>query len=152
LRTNQRNFSAPRTVNIDPAFVEAMFRNILATGKAWGITWWSTNDNLVEHNLGLRDEQNKITPSGKLFAQLVAEFRHSPPAIVPRKSALVIPDRGLSTDAFPPDWRYAMPYMKLIKRGITPTIVIESRSKDVDYLKARGITDLIPLAEAEGVL
>lgn len=40
-----------------------------------------------------------------------------------------------------------MPYMKLIKRGLAPAIVLESRSKDVDYLKARGITELIHPAE-----
>jgi len=35
--------------------------------------------------------------------------------------------------------------MKLIDRGISPAIVLESRSKDEDYLRSRGISDLIPL-------
>lgn len=141
--------------NLPAEFMEPMFRNLLATGKAWGITWWCSHDidpsitSLVrgEKELGLLDLQNKPKPIGKRFAELVAELRRSPPAIPRRKSALVIPDQGLSTKSWPPDWKYAMPYMKLIKRGLAPAIVLESRSKDLDYLKTRGITELMPLAE-----
>lgn len=138
--------------NYTPAeFMEPMFRNIMATGKAWGITWWCSHDidpsiksfDNGENDLGLLDLQNRPKPIGKKFAELVAEFRRSPPAIARRKTALVIPDQGLSTKPWPPDWKYAMPYMNLINRGLSPAIVLESRSKDEDYLKARGITDLI---------
>jgi hypothetical protein len=136
--------------NIEAEFMEPMFRNLLATGKAWGITWWCSHDidpsislDEGEKHIGLLDLQNRPKPIGKKFAELVAEFRHSPPAVAPRKTALVIPDQGLSTKTWPPDWKYAMPYMKLIKRGLAPAIVLESRSKDADYLRARGITELI---------
>jgi hypothetical protein len=36
--------------------------------------------------------------------------------------------------------------MKLLDRGITPALVLESRIHDEAYLKARGITDLVTLA------
>jgi hypothetical protein len=36
--------------------------------------------------------------------------------------------------------------MNLIKRGVTPAIVLESRAKDADYLRTRGITELLPCA------
>jgi hypothetical protein len=124
----------------------------MSTGKAWGITWWCSHDidpsikdfDRGESDLGLLDLQNRPKPIGKKFAELVAEFRRSPSAIARRKTALVIPDQGLSAKPWPPDWKYAQHFMNLIKRGVTPAIVLESRAKDADYLRARGISDLIP--------
>jgi len=36
--------------------------------------------------------------------------------------------------------------MNLINQGVSPAIVLESRSKDAEYLKARGIANLVPCA------
>lgn len=135
-----------------PEFMEHSIRNIMSTGKAWGITWWCSHDidlanksfDSYEYGLGLLDLQNKPKPMGLKFAELVAEFRRSKPDVAARNTALVIPDRGLSTKPWPADWKYATPYMQLVERGVTPAIVLESRAKDADYLKARGITNLVP--------
>lgn len=135
-----------------PEFMEHSVRNIMATGKAWGITWWASHDidpaiksfDKYEYGLGLLDLQNKPKPMGRKFAELVAEFKRAQPEIASRKTALVIPDRGLSTKAWPADWKYAKPYMDLVGRGETPAIVLESRAKDADYLRARGIANLVP--------
>jgi endo-1,4-beta-mannosidase len=136
-----------------PTYMDHAVRNIAATGKAWGITWWGSHDidpadksfNHYEYELGLIDQQNKPKPLGRKFAELAAELRRSPQPIAPRSTALVIPEFGLSKSAWPPDWKFAGPYMKLIDRGIIPAIVLESRSTDEAYLKQRGITKLIPL-------
>jgi hypothetical protein len=136
-----------------PEFMEHSVRNLMSTGKVWGITWWCSHDidsavksfDKYEYGLGLLDLQNKPKPMGKKFAELAAEFRHSQTEIVKRTTALVIPDKGLSTKSWPPDWKYATPFMNLIDRGIVPAIVLENRSKDEDYLKARGISNLIPI-------
>jgi endo-1,4-beta-mannosidase len=135
-----------------PEFMEHSVRNILSTDKAWGITWWCSHDidpavkgfDSAEYVMGLLDLKNKPKPMGRKFAELAAESRRTSPVKAPRKVALVIPDHGLSTKPWPADWRYATPYMNLIARGETPAIVLESRSKDADYLKARGISTLIP--------
>ena len=137
-----------------PVFMEHSVRNILSTGKACGITWWGSHDidpaiksfDPYEYSLGLLDLQNRPKPLGLKFAQLAAEYKRSRPAIPARTTALVIPDRGLSTKAWPPDWRFATPYMNLINQGVSPAIVLESRSKDAEYLKARGIANLVPCA------
>jgi hypothetical protein len=137
-----------------PTFMEESVRNIMSTGKAWGVTWWCSHDidpaiksfSSYEYGLGLLDLQNKPKPMGRKFAELVAEFRRSRPEAPLRKTALVIPDRGLSTKAWPPDWKYATPYMNLINRGVSPAIVLESRATDADYLRARGISELLPCA------
>lgn len=137
-----------------PEFMEHTVRNIAATGKAWGITWWCSHDidptikgfASLEYGLGLLDLQNKRKPLEKKFAALAAELRRSSMEIMPRKTALVIPDRGLSPEPWPPDWSYANPYMNLISKGDTPAIVLESRAHDPEYLKARGIVSLVPLS------
>jgi endo-1,4-beta-mannosidase len=136
-----------------PEFMEQSVRNMMATGKVWGVTWWCSHDidpsirsfDKLEYTLGLLDLNNRPKPAGRKFAELAAEFKRSQPESAPRKTALVIPDRGLSTSAWPPDWKYATPYMNLIDRGVRPAIVLESRAKDTEYLKARGIVDLVPL-------
>jgi hypothetical protein len=128
-------------------------RNIAATGKAWGITWWASHDidtadksfHPFEYGLGLIDQQNKAKPLGLKFAQLAAELRRAPQPIARRSAALVIPEFGLSTQQWPPDWKFAGPYMKLIERGVVPAIVVEGRAKDAAYLKERGITALVGL-------
>jgi endo-1,4-beta-mannosidase len=140
-------------LDYQPTYMENAVRNIAATGKAWGITWWGSHDidpadksfDHYEYELGLIDQRNKPKPLGRKFAELAAELRRSPQPIAPRTTALVIPEFGLSKEAWPPDWKFAAPYMKLIDRGIIPAIVLESRSKNEAYLKQRGITNLIPL-------
>lgn len=147
-------------------FMERSVRNVMATGKAWGITWWCSHDidqavkgfGADEYHMGLLDLRNRPKPAGRRFAQLAAEFRRSRLEPPRRKTALVIPARGLSTNRHPPDWKYAQAWMNLITRGVTPAIVLESQSQNETYLRSRGITELIPmdigrsrtLAEAKG--
>jgi hypothetical protein len=136
--------------------MENAVRNIAATGKAWGITWWGSHDinradksfDFYEYGLGLIDQQNKPKPLGKKIAELAAELRRTPQPVVERSTALVIPEFGLSKESWPPDWRFAGPYMKLIERGIVPAIVLESRTQDASYLQKRGITNLVSLTSA----
>lgn len=140
-----------------PEFMEHTVKNIVNTGKSWGVTWWSSHDidpaikgfDSLEYTLGLLDLQNKPKPLGRRFAALTEEFRRTPLELPDHPLALVIPDHGLSPKTWPPDWTYGKPYMELVAQGKRPTIVLESRAKDEEYLKARGIKDLIPLAEVK---
>ena len=100
-----------------------------------------------EYDLGLLDLQNKPKPMGTKFAQLAHELRHTPAMPADRSTALVIPDLGLSTKSWPPDWRFASRYMALIEQGTSPAIVLASRANDEPYLRSRGITRLIPLTD-----
>jgi endo-1,4-beta-mannosidase len=135
-----------------PVFMEHTVRNIAATGKAWGVTWWCTHDidrsikdfDDLEYTLGLLDLNNKPRPLGKKFAELAAELRRHPQEIVPRTTALVIPDTGAGK-AGPKDWKYATPYMKMIGEGKIPAYVLASRAKDEAYLRSRGITELVEI-------
>lgn len=140
-----------------PEFMEQTVRNIVNTGKSWGVTWWSSHDidpaikgfDSVEYTLGLLDLQNRPKATGRKFAALAEEYRRMPPEILEHPVALVIPDYGLSHKSWPPDWTYAKPYMDLVGQGKKPAIVLESHAKDEDYLKARGIRELVPLEKTK---
>ena len=140
-----------------PEFMDQTVRNVVNTGKSWGITWWSSHDidpaikgfDSLEYTLGLLDLQNRPKPLGRKFAELAEEFRRTPPSTPRHPVAVVIPDHGLSPKTSPADWTYGLPYMHLVTEGKRPTIVLESKAKDEEYLKARGITELIPLAQVK---
>ena len=135
-----------------PTFMENAIRNIAATGKAWGITWWCSHDidpknasfSDYEYALGLIDLKNQPKPLGKKYAELIAELHKSPAEVPARSIAIAIPDRGLTSVQWPADWTFATRYMNLIERGILPSIVLEKRAHDEAYLKLRGITEVIP--------
>ncbi|HWA93894.1 MAG TPA: hypothetical protein VG844_04775 [Terracidiphilus sp.] len=137
----------------EPQFMEKTMRNIATTGKAWGLTWWCSHDidpriksfDGGEYIMGLLDLKNQPKVIGKKFAELAKEMRQNPPAAAVRTSALVIPDEGLSKKSWPPDWTFAKPFMDLIEQGVTPAIVLKSRTEDAEYLRSRGIEKLIPL-------
>jgi len=138
-----------------PEYMEHLVRNAVSTEKLWGITWWCSHDfdpaikgfDEMEYQLGLLDRAGRPKPLGRRFSALAKELRGTPQSGGRRATALVIPDRGLSAKTWPPDWSWATPFMKLVERGKKPCIVLAGRAADEDYLRQRGITELIPLAE-----
>ncbi|MCL2660078.1 MAG: cellulase family glycosylhydrolase [Acidobacteriaceae bacterium] len=140
-----------------PEYARQLMENAAGTGKLWGITWWCSHDidpamkgfASVEYSLGMLDRQNRPKPLGKAVAKAAEELRRQRFSSASRRTAIVIPDTGLSPNRN--DWSYATPFMNLIQRGQPPCIVLESRAKDEDYLRARGIAELIPFADAAKV-
>jgi endo-1,4-beta-mannosidase len=137
------------------SYADFTVRNTAETGKAWGITWWCSHDldpaikgfNDLEYTLGLIGQDNKAKPLGRKLSTLAAEFRDRPTSSTRRKTALVIPDKGLSQKPSPPDWTYGSAYMKLVSQGKKPCIVLASNAHDEEYLRARGIHETIYLSE-----
>lgn len=131
--------------------------NAVDTGMLWGITWWCSHDidpaikgfGSMEYTLGLLDQQNHVKPLGRTISALAQKFRGKTLSVEQRPLAMIIPDTGLSSHASQPDWTYATPFMRLIQRGKKPCIVLESRSKDEDYLRSRGIRELISFTDVE---
>ncbi|MDR3735683.1 MAG: cellulase family glycosylhydrolase [Acidobacteriaceae bacterium] len=132
-------------------YMDQLIRNGVGTGKLWGFTWWGSHDidrgikgfASLEYPLGLIGQDNKPKPLGKKFAALAAEMRKSSSIDSRRTVALVVPDLGLGGNTPGPDWTYGDRFMKLVVEGKTPAIVLESRSKDEAYLRARGIKELV---------
>ena len=134
--------------------VESLVRNSVETGKIWGVTWWCSHDinptihgfNKLEYTLGLLDQQNRPKPLGKTLARLATELRRNV-KVAPRETALSVPRHGLSPDPAKPDWTYANAFMKLRAAGIRPAIVLDDRAQGEEYLRSRGITKIIKLAD-----
>ena len=128
------------------------------TGKAWGLSWWGSHEldrslkgfQTLEYTMGLIDQNNHVKPFGRSVSELVKSFSGKTYPANQRPAALVIPVKGLAPhiEETDNDWTYATAFMNLIKRGKKPCIVLESRVKDEDYLRSRGIKELISLADA----
>ena len=134
-----------------PEYASKLLQNAAECQRVWGFTWWCSHDInpamkgflSLEYGLGLLDQRNRMKPLGKALSGLFTEWRKHPPAEIARPVALVIPDRGLSKKSGSADWSLATQYMDLVKGGVRPAIVLESRVDDKGYLQSRGIEELI---------
>jgi len=125
--------------------------------NTWGMTWWCSHDvdsryvgmDPLEYGMGLLDTHNNIKPVGARIASLITQFRTNPVQRVMKHTALVLPDGLISSKDTPqdpyPGWHFARRYMALVKDGVTPAIVLQSRAADKSALAARGITELITM-------
>jgi hypothetical protein len=134
-----------------PEYAETLLRNAMDCGNLWGITWWCSHDIdpsikgflSLEYGLGVLDTKNRVKPIGRKLASLASEMRRNPPSAIERPVAMVIPDRFEGSGKLP-GWNIARQYMDRIAEKQRLAIVLESRSHDDHYLKARGIQSLIP--------
>ena len=142
-----------------PDFAEQTIRHAAACRNTWGMTWWCSHDvdsryvgmDPLEYGMGLLDTHNNIKPVGARIASLIAEFRANPVQRIIKRMALVLPDGLISRKDTPqdpyPGWHFAHRYMELVKEGITPAIVLQSRAADKAYLQSRGITELVDMSK-----
>ncbi|MGZ3575491.1 MAG: glycoside hydrolase 5 family protein [Vulcanimicrobiaceae bacterium] len=127
-----------------PRWAEASVRNAASCDRLFGITWWCSHDvnarytgfNKLEYDLGLYTNDRRLKPLGAKLRDLVREFDAHPPHVLPRPEAIVITSRTGSDDLLEP-------YMRLVKAGHRPQIVLQSNAHDAAYLKARGIERII---------
>jgi endo-1,4-beta-mannosidase len=138
-------------------YAKQVLGNALDTGVLLGVSWWCSHDidtsikglhGPREYTLGLIDQQNHVKPLGRILSKLMDELRGRTFSSTQRRTALVIPDAGLSINPNPPDWTYATAFIKLLEYGKKPCIVLQSRSADEDYLRSRGVTELISFEDA----
>ena len=141
-------------------YVNQVLGNAADTGVLWGVSWWCSHDidtsikglhGPREYTLGLIDQKNHTKPLGRVISKLAEELRRKTFSSTQRRTALVIPDTGLSNNPNPPDWTYATAFIHLLERGRRPCIVLKSRSMNDDYLRSRGITELISLVDVAKV-
>lgn len=126
-----------------PRWAEASIRNAASCDHLFGITWWCSHDvnphlrgfNRLEYDLGLYTNDRRLKPLGRTIRDLIGEFDRLPPRVVPRDTALTIADSAGSDGVLEQ-------YMRAIRSGIRPQIVLASRSTDAHYLGERGIVNL----------
>jgi len=143
-----------------PKFAEQSIAAALSCDKLWGVTWWCSHDideaysdfDPLEYDLGLIDCKNNVKPVGAAVAALIQTARGQSPAayVVSRSTALVLPDNFFDPNSGFTAWDAGTSFMKLIEDGIRPSIVLESRIEDLDYLASRGIETLVPVQPEMG--
>ena len=132
-----------------PAFVEATMRHVARIPELSGITWWCSHDvsrELVdfpelEYHLGLITNDGRVKPTGRRFAETIAELRSGEPARVEQPIALVLDDTvpGYRAAAGPTREFYRA-WLDVAGEGPGPQIVLASRAGDAGQLAARGIS------------
>lgn len=129
-----------------PHWAEASVRNAVRCDRLFGITWWCSHDvnprftgfNKLEYDLGLYSNDRRLKPLGRMLRDLIREFDKTPPTVTSRPTAIVIPDSMGSDELLPH-------YIKYVREGTGPQIVLRSRSHDRAYLGSRGIANVIAL-------
>ena len=143
-----------------PDFVEKSIRNAAACENLYGITWWSSHEldrkykgfMKFEYDLGLYDNNNHLKPIGKRVRDIIKEYKLEQPQAFQRPVAIVIPkdlysqpqiNRPRNQEKHRPIWNVGERYMELIAEGIRPGIIHEDNAADSEYLKGRGLKELV---------
>ena len=134
------------------AFVEATVRHAAGVAGLLGITWWCSHDVSreladfpeLEYDLGLLTNDGDVKPTGRRFAELVAELRDAP-AAAPAATALVLDDRAPGHRAqCAPGGEFFEAWLRVAEAdGTGPQVVLASRADDAAALAARGVTRVL---------
>ena len=128
-------------------FIVKTLENCASDRSIWGITWWCSHDipdrfgSFVdfEHNLGVIDIHNRPKLAGLIFRDFIANFHQEEiPEVKPTKALIV---KKASNDEN--DYTNAQRYMDLVGRGIYAAFVTPEKAQDAEYLKRRGIEEII---------
>ncbi|PYC78690.1 glycosyl hydrolase [Streptomyces tateyamensis] len=139
------------------AFTRATVAAALDCPDLWGITWWCSHDvdraladfPELEYTLGLLTTDQRVKPGGRALAEAVAEARQDwrPPG--PRRTALVLdlPEAAPKRSTCAPGGAFFEAFMRLAADGARPTVLLAERVADPSGLAARGITEIVTVAD-----
>ncbi|WP_157001828.1 glycoside hydrolase 5 family protein [Agromyces laixinhei] len=137
-----------------PGFLEATVRSAARTENLWGVTWWCSHDVSrrladfpeLEYTLGLVDQDRRIKPIGRRYAELIPELRRrSEPPV--RNLGIVIEvdehETPISRAAMSPGGSIFQAWVDACTAGVDPAIVTSLDAGRPEILAARGITELV---------
>ncbi len=128
-------------------FIFGTLSNCASDKNIWGITWWCSHDIKqkylgfvdFEHNLGIIDTENKPKAAGLIFKKFIDNFKPDK-YIEPRPSKALIIKPGTGEEN---DFTNAQRYFDLYAKGESVAFVTEDNKSNIEYLKSRGITEII---------
>ncbi|GHF29534.1 hypothetical protein GCM10010218_08380 [Streptomyces mashuensis] len=145
------------------AFTRATLTHVLDCPDLWGVTWWCSHDvdrsladfPELEYDLGLFTTDRRLKPVGEALARVVREWRAGSFAPArPRRVALAL-DVGGAEEA--PGRRVCAPggaffeaWVAVAAEGVRPAVVPAERAVDAAYLAARGIEEVVRVADVTG--
>jgi hypothetical protein len=114
----------------------------------WGFTWWCSHDvsseyrdfNPMEHALGLLDVNNKIKPLGNIVKRCIEDLKNGLKAKALPDYVGIIIDEGKAFDG----WTYGRAFANQLRNNRHVKFVLSGRAGDSEYLRERGIRELIP--------
>lgn len=127
--------------------IDAMYTQ----NNLWGITWWCSHNISKEYTvfspkefvLGLFDNDNKITESGKMFFDMVKKYNENPVKPKERTSAIVWKNYENLNNPLDVSWENGKRYADCVRQGIYPAIILPQKVNDKEYLKMRGIEKIL---------
>lgn len=128
-------------------FIVRSLDSIRSEKNVWGVTWWCSHDiqeeylgfEKFEHHLGLIDVNNKPKKAGIVFKKYIEEEKQRPIEEIKRTKAVVI-KQGSGDEN---DYTNAEIFMEYFKKGINIAFVTEDKAEDSEYLRKRGIEEVI---------
>ena len=118
-----------------------------ADPNMWGVTWWCSHDiskefagfSNMEYSMGLIDLDNNPKHAGLVFKKYIEEFKNK--EVIPYRptKALVVKE----TDWLCTDRTNADRYAAQVEKGIYPAFILPEKVNDTEYLKMRGIEEII---------
>lgn len=130
-------------------FMTATMMNAARSENLWGFTWWCSHEISQKYNIihptekefGLLTLDNEINPKGLAFKRCIEAIKAGAeaPALVTGPAIVIEEDLPFE------GWYYGKKYADLVDEGVHARFVLDSRSKDKEYLAARGITELITI-------
>lgn len=129
-------------------FIFGTLKQCAAQKNMWGITWWCSHDISdkytgfvdFEHNLGLIDVNNNPKPAGLFIKEFIDEYKKNGTTDHIKPTNALIIKEGTGEES---DYTNAEVYMKYVKKGIYPAFVTPENAQNQEYLKLRGITEII---------
>lgn len=116
-----------------PRFIEETIRNSWQTPNLFGFTTWCSHalDKSLkgfeqgEYELGLLDLDNKRTETGRVFAELISEWRKNPLEPIATNHTIMIPENFFDGKAhWPPNWDAGALFMKAREAGLYPDMAL----------------------------
>ncbi len=127
-------------------FVYESMLNATRSENLMGFTFWCSHDidrkfvfDEIEYDLGLFDVNNRIKPLGKIYAEAVKKIKRGEKPKPLKGGKAYIIDESRPFDG----WEYARKFSDEVRRGNHVKFVLSSDSDDAEYLKSRGITEIV---------
>lgn len=125
----------------------------------WGVSWWCSHDVSaelldfpgLEYSLGLLGNDQRVKPVGETFAQAMRQSRAALSVPAQRTTALLLDvgEEKLAAErsVCAPGGAFFDAWMSLAMDGVRPTVLLASQAEDQNFLRARGIDDVVVPAD-----
>lgn len=128
-------------------FIIGNLESCAADEDVWGFTWWCSHDTQRQfkgnynYDLGVLDVDNNVKKAGSIFKKFIENYKaekyYKPH---PDKAIVILPGTDDEND-----FTNAQRYFDCLEKGIEVAFVTEDKKNNGEYLKSRGIKEIIDI-------